>query len=124
MSGALVAENAEPEAEPAAASCLRWVAAYLATLTWGGSEEGGWFYNSGELVTDPALYAQLGVLPAAFLDDAGAEEHANRMGQRIDALNEGRPPKHGSSNLGVFEVHVLEAASLPLHFPDTAPRYE
>ena len=75
-------------------------------------------------MTDPALYAQLGALPAAFLGDAEADEHAGRMSQRIDALNSGRPPKHCSSNLGVFEVHVLEAAGLPLHFPDTTPRYE
>ena len=46
------------------------------------------------------------------------------MKQGIDALNSGRPPKHGSSNLGVFEVHVLEASCLPQHFPDTTPRYE
>ena len=124
MSGTLVAEDPEPDAEHAMAPRLRWVAPYLVTVTWGGPEEGSWFYDSGELVTDPALYAQLGVLPAAFLDDAGAGEHATRMGQRIGALNSGRPPKHCSSNLGVFEVHVLEAACLPLHIPDTTPRYE
>ena len=112
-----------PDWAVAPAPCLRWVATFLVTLSYGGPAEGGWFYDSGELVTDPALYARLGALPAAFLGDAEAEAHAARMSEGIAALNEGRPPKHSVLSEGVYEVHVLEAGCLPLHWPEDAPRY-
>ncbi len=33
------------------------VAVYLVQRLYGGLEEGGWYYDSGELCTDPALTA-------------------------------------------------------------------
>lgn len=114
----------EPGRAPWEAPCLHWTALFLVSLTHGGDEEGSWWFDSGELVTDPAFYARLGALPTAFLTIDQAQEHAARMAVGVDAQNEGRPPKHSVLSTGVYEVHVLEAPCLPLHWPETPPRYE
>ena len=43
----------DPDAGSPQEPCLHWVALFLVTLSWGGIEEGGWLFDSGELVTDP-----------------------------------------------------------------------
>ena len=50
---------------------LYWVATYLVTLSYGGPAAGGWRFESGELVTDPDIYRQLGNPPCAFFDRDG-----------------------------------------------------
>ena len=62
--------------------------------------------------------------PAASFTDAEAGTHAARMSRDLDALNEGRTPKHSVLSRGVYEVHVLEAPVLPRYWPETPPRYE
>ena len=127
----MTAAAAAPAAEetgagetPPDAPTLWWTAAYLVTLEWGGSEEGGWCYTAGELVTDSGIYARLGAHPAAFPTERDACTHAGRMEAGLDALNAGRPPKHSVLGEGAYEVHVLEAPVLPRHWPETPPRYE
>ena len=36
---------------------MRSIAVYLVQLAYGGPEEGGWYYQAGELCTDPELTA-------------------------------------------------------------------
>ena len=43
---------------------------------------------------------------------------------RLAPPNQHRPPKHASTSQGTYEVHVLQAASLPAGFPAARPRYE
>jgi len=104
--------------------CLFWVALFLVTLSPGGPEEGGWWFDSGEVVTDPSLYARLGSHLAAFPTEEQAYAHCARMNERIGVLNEGRRPKSSVRSEGEYEVLVLELPMLPRHWPDTPPRHE
>lgn len=124
--GAAEAWEADPDGDegPREAPCLVWVAIFLVDPSWGGPQDGGWWFDAGELVTDPEIYARLGAYPAAFPTEDAAREHAERMARGLDALNEGRPPKHSVLGQGVYEVHALEAPVLPRHWPETPPRYE
>jgi len=38
---------------------LFWVACYLTSRSYGGSAEGGWWFDEGELVTDPDIYVSV-----------------------------------------------------------------
>ena len=114
----------DPDAGSPQEPCLHWVALFLVTLSWGGIDEGGWFFDSGELVTNPGLYARLGVMPAAFLTEEEANAHCARMTLGTGSLNEGRRPKSSVHSEGEYEALVLEVPVLPRHWPETPPRYE
>ncbi len=103
---------------------LFWVACYLTSRSYGGSAEGGWWFDEGELVTDPDIYRTLGGTPRSFLTEHEADAHAAELALKLVLLNQGRPPKHASTSRGTYEVHVLQAASLPVAFPAARPHYE
>ena len=117
-------EEATPgSAEAIPDQALHWVAAYLVTLSHGGPEEGGWWFESGELVTDPEIYRQLGSPPRAYLDHGEAHEALALLEEHLPRLNAGRPPLSASTSTGLYAVHVMHAASLPTAFPRTRPTY-
>ena len=100
------------------------VAVYLTQRLYGGPEEGGWWYNAGELCTDPALT----VFGATFPD--GHESRAQQMSAEVQAhldrdWNVGDHAREISSVLspGRFEARVHDGWP-PLAFPDERPRYE
>ncbi len=103
---------------------LFWVACYLTFQNYGGSAEGGWWHDEGELVTDPDIYRTLGGPPGSFLTEHEADAHAAELARKLVLLNHDRPPKHASTSRGTYEVHVLQAASLPIGFPTARPHYE
>ncbi len=103
---------------------LFWVALYLTSQRFGGPTEGGWWFDEGELVTDPEAYRVLGGTPRSYLTEAEADAHASELEPSLAPLNVGRPAKHASTSRGVYEIHVLNAVSLPLMFPATRPQYE
>jgi len=103
---------------------LFWVACYLTSQSYGGSAEGGWWFDEGELVTDPDIYRTLGGTPRSFLTEHEADAYAAELAPKLVLLNQDRPPKHASTSRGTYEVHVLQAASLPVGFPAARPHYE
>ncbi len=103
---------------------LYWVAAYLVTLSYGGPEEGGWWFESGELVTDPDIYRQLGSPPRAFFDRDEAHGALSRLEEHLPKLNAGRPPLSSSTSTGLYELHVMHGPDLPPAFPRTRPTYD
>ncbi len=111
-----------PETPPQPA--LFWTACFLVSQSLGGPEEGCWWFNQGELVTTPDIYRALGGTPRAFLAEEDACAYAACLRPKLAALNEGRRPKHSVASEGVYEIHVLQAPSLPLGFPDARPHYE
>lgn len=97
---------------------------YLTQRLYGGPEEGGWYYDSGKLCTDPALTA-FGVTFAE-----GHEGRARTMALAVQAHLDrdwkvGDHAREISSVLsaGRFEAHVHDGWS-PLTFPAERPRYE
>ena len=115
--------NGEAGAVPHPPS-LFWVAAYLTQRYCGGPEEGGWWFDRGKLVTDPQLYAELQAAPRAFLSEADATRHADGLRLRLPVLNEGRRPLDSALSQGIYEIEVIEAATLPACHPEHWPRYE
>ncbi|NPD70281.1 hypothetical protein HN018_24225 (plasmid) [Lichenicola cladoniae] len=102
---------------------LYWIGLYLVVLDYGGPEEGGHWYPSGGLETDPALYRLLGHPPSAFFSDDEASTVLADMEANLPLLNAGRPPLHASTSKGLYELHVMHAPTLPRAFPDVGPRY-
>ncbi len=102
---------------------LFWVAVYLTSLRQTGDEEGGLWADQGELVTDPDVYRSLGGTPRSYLTDDEAQCYAATLEPRLPILNVGRPPKHASTSSGVYEIHVLNAMSLPDGLPSVVPGY-
>lgn len=93
------------------------VGVYLVDQCYGGPEEGGWYFDGGELVNDPQF-------PAADFDtEDEADAYAEKLRVSLRELNEGRRPKHSVLSEGVYEVHVFEGP-LPESFPEVRPHYE
>lgn len=113
----------EQPGEPLHPPCLHWVALYPIKLGWGGPEKGPWYYDAGELMTDPDLYARLGGYPAAFPTEDGAYAYCARLNLGIASLNEDRRPKSSVASEGEYEVPVLDVPMLHRHWPGTSPRY-
>ena len=103
---------------------LFWAACYVTSQSYGGSAEGGWWHDEGELVTDPDVYRTLGGTPQSFLTEQEAEAYAAGLAPKLAVLNLDCPPKHASTSRGTYEVHVLQAASFPVGFPAARPHYE
>lgn len=100
------------------------VAVYLIQRLYGGPEEGGWYYDSGELCIDPALTA-FGVTFAE-----GHEDRARTMALEVQAYldRDWNVEDHAleiSSVLSTarFEPRVHDGWP-PLAFPAERPRYE
>lgn len=85
---------------------------YHVSLSRGGPEEGGWWYDVGEF------------LRCSFVSMRREEAVTarNKLSRRwADKVNEGSPPKHSVVSSGVYEVHVDE---YPGHdFPEVRPHY-
>ena len=103
---------------------LMSVGLYMVDRQYGGPEEGGWFFDSGELVEDPSDYERLGATPRTFADAAGAEAFVRSLEPGLLALNEGRPDIGHSNSRGQYELMSFEGASLPKAFPERRPTYE
>ena len=116
-------EQAGDELDQVPEQALFWVACYLTSQSYGGSAEGGWWYDEGELVTDPDIYRTLGGTPRSFLTEQEADAYAAELAPKLALLNRDRPPKHASTSQGTYEVHVLQASSLPAGFPAARPHY-
>lgn len=100
------------------------VSPYLTQRLYGGPDEGGWYYDAGELCTNPALTA-LGV---TFPD--GQEGRGARMSVEVQAhldrdWNTGDHARPISSVLSAvrFEDRVHDGWP-PLAFPAERPRCE
>ena len=100
------------------------VAVYLVQRLYGGAEEGGWYYDSGELCTDPALTA-FGVIFAEGHEDNGRTMALEVQAHLYRDWNVGDHARQISNVLcaGRFEAHVHDGWP-PLAFPDERPRYE
>ena len=113
-----------PETPDTGEGGLWWVAVFLQDRIYGGPEEGGWYFDRSALVTDPAIYTTLQVSPAAFMTQAEANLHADRMRGGLAALNEGRRPTWSVLSEGIYEVETIQADTLPRYYPEYRPTYE
>lgn len=118
--------NDEPEAESDLVKTLVWVGVYLNDRAWGGPEEGGWWYECGVLVTDHAVYAEIGVMPSCHLTVEDAIAACEEMEEAIERaeLNRGRRSTSSVLSTGIYQAMLWEEATLPTHWPAVRPHYE
>lgn len=98
-----------------------YVAVYLRDRAYGGPEEGGWWYDTGELQRffdhqgDEVDFAQ-------FTDKHDAINLQEKLQAHAEFSNEGRPDIGSVNSRGRYEVVVQE--DIPRNYPDTRPHYE
>ena len=69
-------------------------------------------------MSDPRIYADLQGAPTAFLSEAEATLYANGLRIRVPLLNDGRRSLDSVLSEGIYEVEVIEAATLPTFYPE------
>jgi hypothetical protein len=86
----------------------------MVDLAFGGREEGGWYYETGELVRTHRM----------FRSKEAAYAYRERLQDKLDAtLNKGR--REISSVLSEGQYRALAFAdTAPQHFPEHRPHYE
>ena len=90
------------------------VAVYLCDRAYGGPEEGGWWYDTGELVRIHHITGS----------ESEARTRCQRLNRRLDAtLNRGRRPISSVLSDGQYRAEVREDF-VPQHYPDRKPHYE
>ena len=93
-----------------------WVAIFLIDQAWGGSEEGGWWYQVGE-------YKENNRWNRMFDNEQEARQYAERLDQRlIPVMNKGRRPIDSVLSEGVYAVEVWDEQ--PHSYPTHRPHYE
>jgi hypothetical protein len=104
---------------------LQCVAVYLEDRQYGGPEEGGWWYDAGELVTDAAFYVDnLITPPMAYADPDVAAGVEVALQLLLDAgPNVGRRPTSSMASTGRYVARV-EDFPPPLRYPAETPHYE
>jgi hypothetical protein len=90
------------------------VATYLVDRAYGGPEEGGWWYDCGQLVR----------VEGTFFRATAAKEHSDTVQLRLDrSENLGRPDINSVCCEGVYETHIYERYA-PRYFPKHRPTYQ
>ena len=94
------------------------VSIYLVDRSYGGPEEGGWWYTHGEPV--PELVQHLRVFP----DVEEARAYADHLrAEVLPDLNEGRRDISSVLSDGQFQA-IIDENERPCAFPKEAPHYE
>lgn len=93
------------------------VAVYLVELASGGPEEGGWWYDAGELVR----------VVKVCRTRSAAEDYAGRFNELLRSRrwgpNQGRRPISSVLSDGEYRAMVFETTA-PEFFPERRPHYE
>jgi hypothetical protein len=96
------------------------VAIYMEDRAFGGHEEGGWYYDTAELCTEPEAAQYL----RGFRTEAEAMDYANALNQGVVAeWNEGRPMVSSVLSEGRYHALINEGMPQP-YYPETQPHYE
>lgn len=92
-----------------------YVALYFCQQCYGGPEEGGWYYDSGE---------RKGKVKA-FATKQEARKFQERAQRCMDAWHEeNKVPLHSSVSRGAYHVEFHGNDYPPDHYPETRPFYE
>ena len=90
------------------------VAIYLVELSYGGPEEGGWWYESGEHIQTLKV----------FKNRDQACEYRTRADSLVDRyMNKGRRPISSVLSTGRYQVMVVNDPP-PKYTPEKRPHYE
>lgn len=105
----------EEEEKPIRGSYV--VAVYHCEQAWGGPEEGGWWYDTGNLTR----------IVDTFRTDQAAYEYSRRLNNRLRSRkfgpNLGKREYTSSISTGEYRAQTFEDTA-PTYFPESRPRYE
>jgi Zn-finger nucleic acid-binding protein len=93
------------------------VGVYLADLGYGGPQEGGWWYDRGELARIVRTYANE---ERAY---AYSRRLNRRLASRVFGPNQGKREKSSVLSDGCYEACVYQDHA-PQHYPAQRPQYE
>lgn len=110
--------------QPEAPFSFWTVAIYLVDRSYGGPEEGGWWYDAGERQD----YEIDSINPTFMLSVFYAEQRAYNFADALQSLlnegpNKGRRPISSMASTGRYQALVYNGHP-PKHFPEVAPHYE
>jgi hypothetical protein len=90
------------------------VSIFFEDQTWGGAEEGGWWYDAGELVR----------IIKTFKSEEGASAYCRRANHWLDRfVNRHRRPYTSVLSEGRYVAAVDENIA-PARYPESKPHYE
>ena len=114
-------EHREPEPTPAP---FWTVAIYLIDRSYGGPEEGGWYYTSGDRV-DHVLDGVPGSwLLTVYDTEEQCEVFVKQLQDLLDkTVNVGRRDIGSVLSTGRYQAEVYNGHP-PKHYPETRPHYE
>jgi hypothetical protein len=94
------------------------VSIYKIDRAYGGPEEGGWYYNTGEPVLEFGMHTR------CFVDYSEALDYERVLRETlIPELNEGRRPISSVLSEGQFAAYIDEN-EYPAAYPKERPHYE
>jgi hypothetical protein len=100
------------------------VAIYLVDRSFGGPEEGGWYYSEGDLVHPDELSVEGWTPGGVFGKEDEAIEFCDGLQRALDAgPNKSRRPISSVLSTGRYRA-MIHSGWPPQHFPDTRPHYE
>jgi len=106
---------------------LYTVAIYLVGLRYGGAEEGGWWYEAGNRVTEALAGINPNDILTEFRGDGSEKEalsYRDTLQLSLDAyVNKGRRPLSSVLSDGLYRARV-SAGQPPEIFPEQRPQYE
>ena len=95
------------------------VAVYLCDRAYGGPEEGGWYYDTGEISLEPLHFLYL----RGFATRDAATAHCAELNMLMGPFwNEGRPDI--GSVLSQCQYFATVTEGMPASWPDKRPHYE
>jgi hypothetical protein len=96
------------------------VAIYMEDRAFGGHEEGGWYYDTAELCTEPKAAQYL----RGFNKQEEAAEYASKLNAEVmPKWNEGRADISSVLSEGRYVAMYCEGTPKP-YYPETQPHYE
>jgi len=96
------------------------VAIYMEDRAFGGSEEGGWYYDTAELCMEPEAAQFL----RGFNNHEEAADYASELNAEVMPVwNHDRPSTSSVLSEGRYVAMYCEGMPKP-HYPEETPRYE
>lgn len=100
------------------------VAIYLADRSYGGPEEGGWWYDCGTLCDARVIEAGDHGVPRSFASESAAFAWCRAVNETLDAtINQGRRDIGSVLSEGRYVAQVCPGWPEP-HYPKVRPHYE
>jgi hypothetical protein len=101
------------------------VAVYLDDRSYGGPEEGGWYYDCGDRIDHQIGDLDLAMtMPHTFTDENEAYGLADKLNTILnETANKGRPEISSVLSQGRYRAHVYEGYP-PVRYPERRPHYE